>query len=499
MTITYCRSASSRCFYASAKIIVPFIGGLLRAFRALSQSRHAIISSTRAFATRGRIQISSVLLLSTCPALASAFPGESLLLETRLPLLWLLLAGITALALFVVQWRLRTRLQEEQDSGVAKLTDLQAENVKLFRQVQTRVHELMERDKWLEEAKSSAAGKQEEHRDFLSITGHRMRKPLETLVSTMNLLSRGGEEETRHLAEAALGQCRTLRSNIEDIQRAGQGGGQQAETASASAALSSEEAQRALQILLVENDSHPSLRTRLEASGHKVRRETNGVDAADAALKGSFDLVLMDVRLPLIDGVETAHKIRCDYANESLLIFGMLDRVGKGDRDRYSGRGLSGVLPCQPSEAQLRQLLSWVEQKTRSKSSVGKPGRAAKVLNPSALEQQRDTLGHLAFAELMGDRIANLPKKITAFTSALTGRHWLDAQHQAQVIAAESESVGLEVVTSRLQTLSARLSIDSEREYCRHQRTEILGLMRTSIQQLKSWREKNVHTEWALR
>lgn len=480
--MTYCRSASSSCSNVSSNTRVS-----------------TRINPGSAFFRRTGVLYATLLFIF--PALAVAFPGESLLMDTRLSLVWVIPVALIALVCTALLLRARAQLQATEEAAATRAADLQAENAKLFRQVQARVNELMERDKQLDEARVAAEQMQEEHRDFLSITGHRMRQPLETLVSTMSLLARGGDEETRHLAEAALGQCRTLRSNIEEIQRAGQGTSAEAPGASSlRGALGDDDNLRELQILLVENDSHPSLRTRLEACGHKVRRETNGVDGAEAALKGNFDLVLIDVRLPLIDGVETARKIRGDFAKDGLLIFGMLDSVGKDDRNRYAGRGLSGVLPSQPSDSQLLQLLSWVEQKTRgNKPANGKSTRAAKVLNPSTLERQRDTLGHLAFAELLGDRVASLPKKITAFTSSLTGRHWLDAQHQAQAIAAEAESVGLEVVASRLKALSARLSIDSERDYCRHQRTEILGLMRSSIQQLKSWREKNVHTEWALR
>ncbi|WP_295800771.1 response regulator [uncultured Microbulbifer sp.] len=434
------------------------------------------------------------VIAACCPQVAAAFPGESFLLDTRLPVIWVLLTGLAALAGLGGFLASRMRIAAIEESASAKVADLQAENAKLFRQVQSRSHELMARDKALESARTELEQAQEEQRDFLSITGHRMRKPLETLVSTMSLLSRGEDRDTRQLAEAALGQCRQLRSGVEEIQRKGQAASQEPAPENAP-----EENQRELQILLIENDAHPSLRARLEAHGHRVRRESNGVDGADAALRGQYDVVVVDVQLPLIDGVETARKIRGDYVNESLLIFGLVESPTQADKERFVARGLTGILPTKPSEGQLVQLLNWVDEKTRRRAPSGKPMRASKVLNPVTLERQRDTLGHLAFAELVGDRLSNLPKKITAFTSALTGRHWIDAQHQAQAIAAEAESVGLEMVASRLKAVAARLSIDSERDYCRHQRSEILGLMRSSVQQLKSWREKNVHTEWALR
>ncbi|MFV8783396.1 response regulator [Microbulbifer sp. SA54] len=433
--------------------------------------------------------------LAMAPSLAFAFPGEEWLLDIQLPLAWVLVSGIIAVIAIAAAIRASAQASAARESGAAQVADLQVENAKLFRQLQSRVHELMARDKLLDEAKAAAEQQEEEHRDFLSISGHRMRKPLETLVSTLNLLSRVEDGDVRQLAEAAIGQCRMLRGGIEDIQRAGQASAQE----SADSMIARQESQRELEILLIENSNHPTLRTRLEALGHRVRRETNGVDGADAALRAKYDLVLVDIRLPLIDGVETARKIRGDYANESLLIFGMVENPTAADRERLVARGLSGVLPVSPSDNQLLQLLGWVDEKTRTTAPTGKTSRSSKVFNPITLERQRDTLGHHAFAELLGDRLASLPKKITAFTSALTGRHWLDAQHQAQAIAAEAESVGLELVSSRLKAMAARLTIDSERDYCRHQRTEILGLMRNSIQQLKSWREKNVHTEWALR
>ena len=452
----------------------------------------SVLSFSRSLLPAARVSLGGLAVLLLSPV-AQAQVGAGLL-EIQIPLPWVLVLLLAATGFAAAWLAARVRERATREAGAVQVTDLQVENAKLFRQVQSRLHELMARDKLLDEARLAAEQVREDHCDFLSITSHRMRKPLETLVSTMNLLARATNGEVRQLAEAAIGQCRQLRSCIEELQRSGQ----QAVPGTASASIP-EPSLREMAILLVENDTHTSLCPRLEARGHKVRRETNGVDGADAALRGKFDLVLIDVRLPLIDGVETARKIRGDFGNSELLIVGLVTDIRAGDKERYVQRGLSGVLPLPASDAQLSQILSWAEQKTRQGSVAVTPGRTAKMLNPSTLERQRDTLGHLAFAELLGDRVANLPKKITAFTSALTGRHWLDAQQQAQAIAAQAESVGLEVVANRLKALSARLSIDSERDYCRHQRTEILALMRTSIQQLKSWREKNVHTEWALR
>ncbi|WP_141398510.1 MULTISPECIES: hypothetical protein [Microbulbifer] len=125
--------------------------------------------------------------------------------------------------------------------------------------------------------------------------------------------------------------------------------------------------------------------------------------------------------------------------------------------------------------------------------------QSLRVLNLNALEQKRDTLGHQTFADLINRRAAHLPKKITELTSALTGRHWLDAERLALVVAANAEEIALDAIAGHLRNLSAQLGIDSEREGCRQQRSELLNLMRVSLQQLQDWKSKNLHTEWALR
>ncbi|WP_345549321.1 hypothetical protein [Microbulbifer aestuariivivens] len=121
-----------------------------------------------------------------------------------------------------------------------------------------------------------------------------------------------------------------------------------------------------------------------------------------------------------------------------------------------------------------------------------------KILNVCTLEEKRGTLDHQTFADQINQRAANLPKQITKLTSALTDRQWSQAQQCAAVVAANAEEIGLDAIAGLLRNLSVQLTIDSERDYCRQQRIELLNLMRRSIQQLQEWKAHNLHTEWAL-
>jgi signal transduction histidine kinase/ActR/RegA family two-component response regulator len=105
---------------------------------------------------------------------------------------------------------------------------------------------------------------------------------------------------------------------------------------------------RPLNILLVEDNAiNHMLATRLlQKSGHFVTLATSGVEALTSMAARSFDLVLMDVQMPGMDGFETTATIR---ARESALerhtpIIALTAHAIKGDRQRCLDAGMDGYV-----------------------------------------------------------------------------------------------------------------------------------------------------------
>lgn len=65
-------------------------------------------------------------------------------------------------------------------------------------------------------------------------------------------------------------------------------------------------------LLLVEDDSmiRKMLALRLRIKGHDVDEAENGKLGLEAALKGGYDLVLMDMHMPVMDGHEATRELR---------------------------------------------------------------------------------------------------------------------------------------------------------------------------------------------
>ncbi|MBQ7661782.1 MAG: response regulator [Prevotella sp.] len=84
-------------------------------------------------------------------------------------------------------------------------------------------------------------------------------------------------------------------------------------------------------ILVAEdNDSNYILMTYILKRDYQFQRAQNGVEAVELANTGNFDLVLMDIKMPLMDGLEATTKIK--EAHPDLPIIALTANAFDSDR-----------------------------------------------------------------------------------------------------------------------------------------------------------------------
>jgi len=100
------------------------------------------------------------------------------------------------------------------------------------------------------------------------------------------------------------------------------------------------------QILVVEdNEKNMKLfRDVLLATGHRTLEATTGGQAVELAAAHSPDLVLMDIQLPDIGGVEALGRLRADERTASLPVVALTAQAMEGDRERFLAAGFDGYL-----------------------------------------------------------------------------------------------------------------------------------------------------------
>ena len=99
-------------------------------------------------------------------------------------------------------------------------------------------------------------------------------------------------------------------------------------------------------VLIVEdNEKNTKLfRDVLQATGYVTLEAATGEDAIKLAVAHAPTLVLMDVQLPGIDGVETLMRLRADARTASIPVLALTAQAMGGDRERFLDAGFDGYL-----------------------------------------------------------------------------------------------------------------------------------------------------------
>ena len=99
-------------------------------------------------------------------------------------------------------------------------------------------------------------------------------------------------------------------------------------------------------ILIVEdNEKNMKLaRDVLQAKGYTTLEATTGEDGVRMAIEKKPDLVLMDIQLPGINGIEALRQVRADPACINIPIVAFTASVMQGDRSQISAAGFDGFL-----------------------------------------------------------------------------------------------------------------------------------------------------------
>jgi two-component system cell cycle response regulator DivK len=100
-------------------------------------------------------------------------------------------------------------------------------------------------------------------------------------------------------------------------------------------------------LVLIVDDNERNLRLArdvLRAGGFRTAEAATGLEGVARALELHPDVVLMDVRLPDVDGVEAARLLKTDPRTDAIPVVALTSLAMKGDRERLIAAGFDGYL-----------------------------------------------------------------------------------------------------------------------------------------------------------
>jgi len=150
-----------------------------------------------------------------------------------------------------------------------------------------------------------------------------------------------------------------------------------------------------LRILLVDDNVTNRQVVRLFLAGLRanITEAENGAGALAALAESEFDLVLLDVHMPVMDGCETIRRIRAsDQPWSTLPVIALTADAMEGDRERFVAMGMNDYL-AKPIDR--RQLLNLVHAAT---SRASEPAAEEPVAKPAEKSFATDDLDDILSA-----------------------------------------------------------------------------------------------------
>ncbi len=221
---------------------------------------------------------------------------------------------------------------------------------------------------------------------------------------------------------------------------------------------------RSLSILVAEDvtANQVLVRALLEKMGHRVEIRSDGAAALAAVKAGGFDLVLMDVQMPIMDGLEASRAIRAldgPVAKIPIVAFTAFGQPEERARALAAGANDTLAKPLRP-----RELASVVERMVSSgPDQVSEAGDEA-ILDRTALDELRESVGAEAFERLVARCRQDVGESLDELEDAARS---LDA---ARIRRAAHRLVGLfgqfGAVRAAEAAVAAELASDGEQAAC---------------------------------
>ncbi|MCC7497241.1 MAG: response regulator [Bryobacterales bacterium] len=212
----------------------------------------------------------------------------------------------------------------------------------------------------------------------------------------------------------------------------------------------------------------------LHKHGYRTVIANNGQEALEMLAGRQFDLVLMDVQMPLMDGIETTRQIRANLHWQHLPIVAMTAHAMNGDRERCLRAGMNAYVAKPVQQAHLMAVISQhirrCRERAREMRSSIDPARAALLLDsnaglmedmlrlflqlaPERLQQLNSAAGRLDFG-----RVFEESNKLRTAAERIAATGVVECAQRLESLAGDGDIGGIAESLNRLDREIGRLA-----------------------------------------
>ena len=211
----------------------------------------------------------------------------------------------------------------------------------------------------------------------------------------------------------------------------------------------------------------------LEAEGFIVEIAENGQQAIDKVQNSSYDIVLMDMQMPVMDGLTATQHLRAIKKYKNLPIVAMTANAMDQDKEKCMAAGMNDHVakPIDPHQL-FNVLLKWIKPKVSVPNS--QQAKSIELLSHSKIDQAPDSQSKilagldvdLGLSRVMGNQalylkilnqyVKDQPGLLKQLRSSIETKDLASAERHAHTCKGVNGNIG----ASQLQVLSSQLERD---------------------------------------
>jgi CheY-like chemotaxis protein/HPt (histidine-containing phosphotransfer) domain-containing protein len=211
----------------------------------------------------------------------------------------------------------------------------------------------------------------------------------------------------------------------------------------------------------------------LQRLGYRADVAGNGLEVLDALQRQRYDVILMDVQMPEMDGLEATREIRQRWPDSGPHIIAITANVMSGDREHCLAAGMDDYIG---KPIQVEELVQALKKCAGASAKPDTPGNisapvpkgeekpeedkivAGTVLDRRALESLLSVIGgeKAMLVELIGSFLSEAPRLFTSLHEALRENDAAKLRMTAHTLKSSARDFGASILTRLCQELEDR-------------------------------------------
>ncbi|MEI6654174.1 MAG: response regulator [Verrucomicrobiota bacterium] len=252
-----------------------------------------------------------------------------------------------------------------------------------------------------------------------------------------------------------------------------------------------------LKVLVAEDDPNNQkvIRLLLHRLGIDAAVVANGQQAVDAARANAYDIIILDLQMPVMDGLEASRNIRkLDMAKRPILI-ALTANAFQENREATSAAGMDEYLTKPITLARLRDMLVKITTAGHGPPAAIPPPQAAAaaMVVPSAQPMLIDTrqldtfidIGSVGYHDILGDLIRDVPDYLSHIRDSIQAGDADVLKRRLHSLKGILACFGCVATTTRLAQLEQQTRVDAELATPLH--AELHDLWEQSLVAIQAW------------